>query len=328
MKSILSILSVALFFICVPFATHAARFDLRLMSDVVVLPAHPLVSSPVKLYVTIDNVGADDVEGMVMFRDGDAIIGQKPISVRVVGSPEEVWISWTPKEAGSHVISIRVVNDLEFPEASPVDNETSRTVFVDQDTDGDGILDSVDPDIDNDGLTNTQEATIGTNPKKVDTDGDGINDKDDFYPLDPTRWKKPAPVIKPLPVATPPVKTAEKVAVKTTSVVPAVTAPKTAIQEAVASQPVAISDTGDSVVKVQEYVVASSTTVPPSPVAVTLTSSTVEAGAADVDGVEKKITVAEKDPIDMMSVGLWSAAGLLALITAVIFFIAKRKEEE
>ncbi|MGO4693837.1 Ig-like domain-containing protein [Paenibacillus sp. 2TAB26] len=52
------------------------------------------------------------------------------------------------------------------------------------DTDGDGIPDSIDPDDDNDGLTDEQEAKIGTNPKDPDTDKDGINDKDDPFPTD------------------------------------------------------------------------------------------------------------------------------------------------
>jgi gliding motility-associated-like protein len=59
------------------------------------------------------------------------------------------------------------------------------------DTDGDGVFDEADPantdpcvpninagpcDQDNDGLTNAQEGTEGTNPTNPDTDGDGIND--------------------------------------------------------------------------------------------------------------------------------------------------------
>ncbi|WP_234530248.1 Ig-like domain-containing protein [Paenibacillus pseudetheri] len=55
------------------------------------------------------------------------------------------------------------------------------------DTDGDGIPDSLDPDDDNDGLTDEQEIVLGTNPKKADTDGDGINDKDDPFPTDATK---------------------------------------------------------------------------------------------------------------------------------------------
>lgn len=59
------------------------------------------------------------------------------------------------------------------------------------DTDGDGVFDEADPantdpcvpninagpcDQDNDGLTNAQEGTLGTDPTNADTDADGIND--------------------------------------------------------------------------------------------------------------------------------------------------------
>ncbi|WP_342447617.1 thrombospondin type 3 repeat-containing protein, partial [Paenibacillus etheri] len=55
------------------------------------------------------------------------------------------------------------------------------------DTDGDGIPDSLDPDDDNDGLSDEQELINGTDPKHPDTDGDGIKDKEDPFPLDPTK---------------------------------------------------------------------------------------------------------------------------------------------
>ncbi|MBI1294096.1 hypothetical protein GC175_03945 [bacterium] len=45
-----------------------------------------------------------------------------------------------------------------------------------QDNDGDGIGDVVDPDDDNDGLSDVDEAIAGTNPLVADTDGDGKND--------------------------------------------------------------------------------------------------------------------------------------------------------
>ena len=47
------------------------------------------------------------------------------------------------------------------------------------DTDGDGIPDAVDPDIDGDGVNNSDEKAAGTDPYDPDTDGDGTNDGDE-----------------------------------------------------------------------------------------------------------------------------------------------------
>ena len=57
------------------------------------------------------------------------------------------------------------------------------------DTDGDGVPDSRDEDIDGDGLSNDNETSWGTNPYLEDTDGDGWDDgeeaifNDDFSPI-------------------------------------------------------------------------------------------------------------------------------------------------
>jgi hypothetical protein len=51
-------------------------------------------------------------------------------------------------------------------------------------TDSDGMADCVDPDDDNDGLTDEQEAEIGTNPLIPDTDGDTVGDASDICPLE------------------------------------------------------------------------------------------------------------------------------------------------
>ncbi|MDB9844377.1 M4 family metallopeptidase [Porticoccaceae bacterium] len=48
------------------------------------------------------------------------------------------------------------------------------------DTDYDGTIDSIDTDDDGDGLTDTQEATYGTNPLLKDSDSDGFSDYDEI----------------------------------------------------------------------------------------------------------------------------------------------------
>lgn len=55
------------------------------------------------------------------------------------------------------------------------------------DTDADGQGNNADIDDDNDGLSDTQEKAKGTDPLRKDTDGDGVNDGQDYYPLDPLK---------------------------------------------------------------------------------------------------------------------------------------------
>jgi hypothetical protein len=57
------------------------------------------------------------------------------------------------------------------------------------DTDGDGTIDLYDTDDDDDGLTDTEEAALGTDPLLADTDGDGYDDPDDEFPLDSSEWE-------------------------------------------------------------------------------------------------------------------------------------------
>jgi ELWxxDGT repeat protein len=66
--------------------------------------------------------------------------------------------------------------------------EVQATTLSATDTDGDGDPDVTDPDDDNDGLYDTEEADIGTNPLLWDTDGDTVNDLDDPFPIDPLEW--------------------------------------------------------------------------------------------------------------------------------------------
>jgi type II secretory pathway pseudopilin PulG len=111
---------------------------------------------------------------------------------------------WDFPTAGSYMITLRIVDSAgNYIEAY-------RNIIVDgirddDDYDNDGMpnkwedengFDKYDPsdaegDADGDKLTNIEEFLNLTDPRKLDSDGDGSNDKDDYAPLDSTVWEKP-----------------------------------------------------------------------------------------------------------------------------------------
>lgn len=64
-----------------------------------------------------------------------------------------------------------------------------KSGIPDIDTDSDGIPNHADPDDDNDGLSDFDEALLKTDPLLIDTDGDNYTDLEDAYPLDPKKWE-------------------------------------------------------------------------------------------------------------------------------------------
>lgn len=76
----------------------------------------------------------------------------------------------------------------------PVQIEANVSLRLDLDKDG--ILDSLDADRDNDGLVDTEELRIGTDPLDSDTDDDGLIDSKDPNPIDPTspEWSLVLPI--------------------------------------------------------------------------------------------------------------------------------------
>ncbi len=210
---------------------HAADCILSIRSqDISIVPAKPFLNQSARVYATVHPECGRDAEGNVLFYANDALIGNKPISYKSAGHAEEVWVNWRPSEYGETTIRIDTKG-----EGGEVGDTASVTLFIDRDTDGDGIGDREDPDDDNDGVPDGQdshptdptrsrdtdgdgiddstdsdddndglydfeEENIGTNPKKYDTDGDGVGDKQDAYPLDPKRSELPP---EPTPAPTP-----------------------------------------------------------------------------------------------------------------------------
>lgn len=167
-------------------AFAAFENDLSISGDELVMdPGSGVVEKQtIKIYTTVRNNGDKDLIGTVkFFVDGDQIATDQPVSVKQGSIPDEVFVNWQAT-AGKHVISAQIY-PYEAEGDNPGNNFVQKDFFVDWDTDGDGIGDSVDIDDDNDGLSDAEEQDEGTNPKNGDTDGDGAGDKNDAFPTDP-----------------------------------------------------------------------------------------------------------------------------------------------
>lgn len=125
-------------------------------------------NTPTRIYVALRNNTPHDLTGTVRFTDNGNRIGSSPVSA-LSGRLVEAWVDWKPT-FGEHRISA-TVSDAEIH----IIGEGTRaidirgiavedTLTVDYDTDADGIGNAIDADDDNDGVSDTDEKSRGTNP--------------------------------------------------------------------------------------------------------------------------------------------------------------------
>lgn len=161
-----------------------AKTDLSISeSDITFSKNEPLEGAPVRIYARVTNSGDTDASGFVIFFDnGKQISEPQPISVKT-GSYDDVFVDWSA-QSGKHNIKANISGLNPLDETNENNSAIKNDVYVDLDTDKDGVGDSKDEDADNDGISNSQESSSGTNPLIADTDSDGINDKVDAFPRD------------------------------------------------------------------------------------------------------------------------------------------------
>lgn len=180
---------------------HAQEFDKDLylgISDIQVSQT-VLKGDIVRIYVTVHNASAADLSGVVKFYDELAsqfIAADQPVSI-LAGKTDDVFIDWGAEVQGNHPIAVRIVPWTSDGD-DPSNNKVVKAVYVDIDSDGDGIGDRADSDDDNDGVADVNDAFpynsnewrdtdndgIGDNAD-TDDDGDGKSDIEDAFPLDP-----------------------------------------------------------------------------------------------------------------------------------------------
>lgn len=169
--------------------TISAKADISILENDITFSKDTIFAGDtVKIYARVFNQGDVDISGFIVFVvTGKEIGTPQPISVKP-NTYDDVFINWQPLQ-GNYVIEAKVINTNPKDENLENNNTAKKDVLVDLDTDRDGIGDSKDEDIDNDGISNEEEKSKSTDPRKKDTDGDGVADKVDIFPLDKTEWR-------------------------------------------------------------------------------------------------------------------------------------------
>jgi hypothetical protein len=197
MKKFLGSLSLIFFLAVNPVWAVEGTVDLGMSPQDVSLSKESnnlIAGERIRVSTTVFNRGNTDATGTVLFLIGGRMVGQAGISLRPGGVYDKFFIDIVVPQNDFN-IAIRVAN-VQPEDTNLANNEILSPMFhVQQDNDNDGIGDDIDTDDDNDGLPDDYEIQTGTDPKKWDTDGDGVNDKDDAFPLDPKKRKKDEPVV-------------------------------------------------------------------------------------------------------------------------------------
>lgn len=181
-------------------ASAVSDGDLSLtQNDIYLSNPKPVDSNSVRLYATIHNAGSKDALGSVRFYESASQqqIGTDQAVSLIPTRADDVFVDWNPSY-GTHTITVEIIPWT--PELDdPNNNRVNFTVFVDKDTDGDGIGNSNDIDDDNDGVADSNDLFPLNRAEWADADGDGIGDNadqdddnddvldiEDAFPFDPT----------------------------------------------------------------------------------------------------------------------------------------------
>ena len=187
----------------VPVFAQEFNQDLSISGSDIKVPGNVLRGDQIRIYATVHNNSNFDLSGVVKFYDerkNKFIAEDQPVSI-LAGKTDDVYVDWMADYTGETPIAVRVV-PWNSEGDNPDNNKVTKKVYVDVDSDGDGVGDLMDNDDDNDGVPDKDDAFpfdpnesldtdsdgIGNNAD-TDDDNDGISDVMDIFPLDPYESK-------------------------------------------------------------------------------------------------------------------------------------------
>lgn len=155
-------------FFLLPVFSHAEELNAGFVQGLWYGSENIIAGEPTRIYVALRNNTDNDLTGTVRFSDNGNRIGVSYVSA-LPGRLVEAWVDWKP-QYGEHTVTatlsdVRVFEIGQTPETGEIEDTIAQdTVFVDYDTDKDGLPNETDTDDDNDTVSDTDENTRGTNP--------------------------------------------------------------------------------------------------------------------------------------------------------------------
>lgn len=159
--------------------SQAVSGDLGLLeSNVWFSTSQYLEGHAIRIWASIQNNSSSDLLGSVRFTSQEGNIGaDQPISA-LAGKTDEVFVDWVPQSYGEFTLTITVL-PWDASQDDSNNNVVKKTIYVQQDTDYDGIPNESDDDKDGDGVANGEDLFPLTQSESKDTDGDGQGNQAD-----------------------------------------------------------------------------------------------------------------------------------------------------
>ncbi len=159
---------ILLFVFLSPFFVLAQEFNAGFVTGLWYSQENAFVEEPIRIYVAIRNNTGADLTGRVEFFNNDQLIEKNEVKA-LDGRIIESWADWEPT-FGSHTITASLSRaELHQVGSSTKTIEVTSSlaeslIFVDYDTDKDGVGNKKDTDDDGDGISDEVEKKNGTDP--------------------------------------------------------------------------------------------------------------------------------------------------------------------